>query len=80
LVKATLETVTIYHGVNVVASHARTFDKGAQIESETHKADLSARKKQARHHIAVNFASHLLLNAAVTFLMRQPSVGIPFAP
>jgi len=70
LVKATLETVTILDGVNVIASHTRSFDKGAQIESETHIADLSARKKQARHHRGQHRLTHAVecgrdfLNAA----------------
>lgn len=39
-VKATLEKVTIIDGVNVIASHQRSFDKGAQIECEAHVAAL----------------------------------------
>lgn len=50
LVKATLDTVNILDGVNVVAKHTRSFDKSAQIESENHIATLAARKKQARLH------------------------------
>ena len=34
----------------VIATHQRSFDKGQQIEDETHIAGLIAIKKQARQH------------------------------
>lgn len=70
LVKATLDTVSILDGVHVVAHHNRSFDKGAQIESETHIATLAAQKKQARLHRGQNRLTHAVecgrdfLNAA----------------
>ena len=70
LVKATLDTVSVIDGVNVVARHTRSFDKGAQIESETHISNLAARKKQARLHRGQHRLTHAIecgrdfLNAA----------------
>jgi transposase len=70
LVKATLDAVTILDGINIVARHIRSFDKGAQIESEHHIADLAARKKQARLHRGQHRLTHAIdcgrdfLNAA----------------
>lgn len=49
-VSARLETVTIQDGINVVARHIRSFDKGKQIECETHIKELAKQKKQARLH------------------------------
>lgn len=45
---ATLSTVSILDGANVIATHPRSFDKGKQIEDEKHIADLAAGKRQAR--------------------------------
>lgn len=47
---ATLSTVSILDGVNIIASHERSFDKGKQIENESHIKELSAAKKQSRQH------------------------------
>jgi transposase len=47
---ATPQEVRILDGVAVVAQHARSYDKGEQIEDPTHIAELTARKRQARHH------------------------------
>jgi hypothetical protein len=42
--------VRILDGAEVIAAHPRSYDKGVQIEDETHIAALSAVKRQARHH------------------------------
>jgi transposase len=47
---ATLSSVCILDGVTVVVTHPRSFEKGKQIENETHIANLAASKKQARQH------------------------------
>lgn len=36
LVEATLKQVRIVDGINVVAEHGRSFDKGKQIENASH--------------------------------------------
>jgi transposase len=59
-VNATLDTVSILDGANVVASHARSFDKGAQIELQAHLDDLSAQKQQARLHRGQNRLTHAI--------------------
>lgn len=50
-VSATLDTVFILDGIaNIIAEHPRCFDKGIQIEDESHIAELMAIKKQSRQH------------------------------
>ena len=43
-------TVSILDGLNLIAEHPRSYDKGQQIEDESHISDLVKRKKQARLH------------------------------
>lgn len=78
LVKATLDTVTVLDGVNVVARHIRSFDKGAQIESETHIATLAARKKEARLHRGQNRLTHAI-DCARDFLNAAAERGYPLS-
>jgi transposase len=68
---ATLSTVSILEGANVIAAHPRSFDKGQQIEDEKHITDLTASKNKARQHrgqdrlrAAVPVSSTLLIQAA----------------
>lgn len=49
-VLASPQEVRIVDGATVLACHPRSYDKGAQIEDETHIAELAARKRAARHH------------------------------
>lgn len=49
-VSASLTQVRLLDGETVIASHARTFDKGQQIEDPTHVDDLVAAKRAARVH------------------------------
>ena len=49
-ISATLHTVSILDGTAILATHARSFDKGKQIEDEAHIAFLIATKKEAREH------------------------------
>ena len=53
-VAASPTRVRILEGVSVIAEHPRSYDKGAQIEDETHIAALSAMKRQARRHRATD--------------------------
>lgn len=48
------KTLSIIDGVDVIAQHERSYDKGRQIESESHIEGLVAAKKQARHHRGQN--------------------------
>jgi hypothetical protein len=47
---ASPEQVRVLHGATVLACHPRSYDKGAQIEDAAHIAELTARKRAARHH------------------------------
>lgn len=47
---ATLDTVSILDGTVTIATHQRCFDKGMQIEDESHISMLAAVKKQSRQH------------------------------
>lgn len=49
-VLATETLVNIFTGTEKIAAHARCYDKGSQIEIESHIQELTARKKQARTH------------------------------
>jgi hypothetical protein len=47
-VLADLSMVRLLDGTEVIATHARSFDKGAQVENPEHIEDLRRHKKQAR--------------------------------
>lgn len=49
-VVASPEQVRVLDGATVLACHPRSYDKGAQIEDEAHVAELTVRKRAARHH------------------------------
>jgi hypothetical protein len=53
-VSANQNTVSILDGVNLIAQHARSYDKGQQIEDAAHIKDLAQTKKQARLHRGQN--------------------------
>lgn len=42
--------VRILDGAEVIAAHPRSYDKAQQVEDPAHIAELTARKRQARHH------------------------------
>jgi len=70
VVVASLETVRILDGTTVVATHARTWDRGKQVENPQHIADLVTKKSLARkgrgHTRLTRAAPHVeqLLNSA----------------
>ncbi len=71
VVNATLDTVRVLDGTTVVAAHARTWDRGQQVEDPQHIAALVADKSLARRHRgqnrlvrAVPHAEQLLASAA----------------
>lgn len=49
-VAATVDTVRVVYGTDVVAQHHRAWGKGERIEQASHIADLIARKREARLH------------------------------
>lgn len=77
-VNATLHTVTILDGAKVVAIHLRSFDKGAQLESEMHIETLSNHKKKARLHRGQNRLTHAI-ECAKAFLNQAAERGYPLS-
>jgi transposase len=63
VVHATLDGVRIVEGTDVIATHARSYDKGAQIESGQHLADLVAYKRAARQHRGLDRLHHACSHA-----------------
>lgn len=76
MIKATLNTVSILDGVDVVAEHDRSFDKGSQIENENHIATLAQQKKQARLHRGQYRLTHAI-DSARDFLNAAAERGYP---
>ena len=48
--RATASEVRILDGAHVVATHRRSYDRGAQLEDEAHIAELTRAKQEAREH------------------------------
>jgi transposase len=69
IVLATLDTVRILDGQELLATHARSFDRGAQIEIEAHLKDLTAHKRAARGHRAQDRLHHAAPSAKPLFLL-----------
>jgi len=67
-VLATLDTVRIFDGLELIATHVRSFDRGAQIEDATHVRALVAHKRAARHHRAQDRLQHAAPNIKPLFL------------
>jgi hypothetical protein len=68
LVLATLDTVRILDAVQVIATHQRSFDRGAQLEDPTHIEGLLAHKRAARAHRAQDRLHHAAASAKALFL------------
>jgi len=78
VVYATLDGVRIVEGTTVIATHARSYDKGAQIEQPEHVAELVAFKRAARHHRGLDRLHHACANTAAFFAAvaaRQGNLG-----
>ncbi len=67
VVYATLDQVRIVHGSTVIASHARSYDQGEQIEQPEHVAELVAFKRAARHHRGLDRLHHACAYTAAFF-------------
>ncbi len=57
-VSASATTVRILEGLEVVASHARSFDRGLQIEDPAHVEALVAHKHASREHRSLDRLHH----------------------
>lgn len=78
VVHATLDCVRIVDGTTVIASHARGYDKGEQIEKPEHVAELLAFKRAARHHRGLDRLHHACAHTAAFFAAvaaRQGNLG-----
>lgn len=67
VVYATLDGVRIIEGTTVIATHARSYDKGEQVEKPEHIAELVACKRAARHHRGLDRLQHACAHAAAFF-------------
>lgn len=69
MVLATLDTVRILDGPEVIATHARSFDRGAQIEQPGHIEALVTRKRAAGAHRGQDRLQHAAPSAKPLFLL-----------
>jgi hypothetical protein len=67
VVHATLQSVRVVDGTNVVATHPRSWDKGEQVEIAEHVADLVAFKRAARHHRGLDRLHHACPSSGAFF-------------
>jgi transposase len=68
VVLATLERVRVVDGQQVIATHARSFDRGAQLEDPAHLQALVTEKAAARAHRAIDRLHHAAPSAKTLFL------------
>jgi transposase len=73
-VRATPERVRIFAGTNVIADHARSYDRGAQIEKPTHISTLVDYKRKAREHRGTNRLTNAV-PACKELLVRAAACG-----
>jgi len=71
---ASLDAVRIVDGQEVIANHARSFDRGVQVEDPAHVAALVADKRAAHAHRAQDRLQHAAPSAQALFL-RAASRG-----
>jgi transposase len=79
VVLATLDTVRILDGNDVIAIHTRSFDRAQQIEDPAHLEALTARKRHAREHRAKDRLHHAAPAAQALFLAaaeRRQHLGV----
>jgi hypothetical protein len=72
---ASLQRVRILEGIDLLASHPRSFDRGAQIELPAHVEALVAHTRAARPHRAQDPKHHAAPSAQAPFL-RAASRGV----
>jgi hypothetical protein len=71
---ATLDIVSILDGAVTLATHQRSFDKGKQIENESHITELIATKKEARQHGGQDRLAHAA-PSSIALLIRAAERG-----
>jgi transposase len=57
--------VRVLDGTAVIASHARSYDKGEQVEDPAHIAEVTTRKRQARRHRGTDRLARAAPNSVV---------------
>jgi transposase len=67
-VLATLDNVRIFDGLELIATHPRSFDRGAQVEQPSHIEALVAHKRAARAQRAQDRLHHAAPSAKALFL------------
>jgi transposase len=77
-VLATVDTVRVVEGPEVLAAHARSFDRGAQIEDPAHIQALVDHKRQGRAHRAMDRLHHAAPSGA-KFFARAAERGVHLA-
>ena len=77
-VRATFETVRILDGAELIAVHARHFDRGAQIENPEHIQALLDDKRAGRAHRAMDRLHHAT-PSATAFFVRAAERGVHLA-
>lgn len=70
----TLNEVSILDGSEVIARHKRSYDKGQQIEDDTHIAALVEHKKKARQHRGQDKLAHAV-PSSVKLLVEAATKG-----
>jgi hypothetical protein len=73
-VLASVQTVRILEADQVIATHARSYDRGAQIEDPAHLEGLLAQKRAARIHRAQD-RLHCAAPSAKAFFLRAAERG-----
>ena len=73
-VVADLETVKVCRGLEVVATHARSWDAGKAVEDSRHIADLVEHKRNARAHRGLDRLRHATSHAE-RFMQRAAELG-----
>ena len=64
VVRAEQRQLRILDGVEVVATHRRSYDKGAQIECPAHIEALVKTKREARQHRGMDYLAHAVPHSA----------------
>jgi transposase len=73
-VRADPRQVRILDGADLLATHVRSYDRGAQIEIATHIDALIARKREARHHRGLDHLAQAA-PASQTLMLRAAERG-----
>jgi hypothetical protein len=73
-VRADPRRVRILDGAELLATHARSYDRGAQIEIAAHLDALVASKREARHHRGLDHLAHAA-PASRTLMLRAAERG-----